>query len=56
MPSVSEGLPKLLFLLFYKGNFFLQNIGDIWAQNKFKASDLLAEQKRWIQGLEIQNQ
>ena len=25
---------------------------DIWAQNKFKVSDLLAEKKKWIQGLE----
>ena len=25
---------------------------DIWAQNNFKVSDLLAEQKKWIQGLE----
>ena len=23
---------------------------DIWAQNNFKVSDLLAEQKKWIQG------
>ena len=26
--------------------------GDIWAQNKFKVSDLLAEKKKLIQELE----
>ena len=28
--------------------------GDIWSQTNFKVSDLLAEQQKWIQGLENQ--